>query len=352
MAAMAMQQGLSDPRLQAPDPAKQFPAVNAGFIGGFGHITAPPRPSNDFGPEPPLEMRPTPLRIGSGALAFLAAESGNMAVVGDEGKGKGNVRGGKGKGKGDGKGGKGFGKGDPERIGMPERSPGIAYLEEQVRRSGYSPPQLDWCNSWHPGEARGQNGPGEGTTWQTREEEERMWNSGWMGINATPGGIDYFPTMPPTLAKGKNFLDQEYYIPWVPPDPMSRYPEAMEPNLQWVSRKEVPYEPEPRIVDTGSEPFTRTRRLLKKITWYVPDGVDVGPPRLPVKVFGTPPPDSLPQPKREHTKVEGAVDLTGLEKLPEYQEMVSAERRYLLDNYAHQAKRDRETASNCARNFT
>lgn len=345
-----MQAGLNDPRLQPADPAKQFPAVNAGYIGGYGQIAPPPRPSADFGPEPPIEMRPIPLRIGAGALASLNAESERTSMIG---KGPGEAEAGKGGGKGKGKeGGKGGEKGDPARLGMPAQSPGIRYLEEQVRRSGYSPAQLDWCNEWHRGEARGQNGPGDGTTWQTREEEERMWNSGWMGINATPGGIDYFPTMPPPLAKGENCIGQEYYIPWVPPDPMSRYPEAMKPDLQWISRKEVPYEPEPVIVDTGSEPFTKTRRILKKITWYIPDGVDVGPPRLPVKVFGTPPPDAHPQKKQDFTVAEGAVDLTGLQNLQEYKDAVAGERRYLLDEYNKQAKVDRERASSCARNFT
>lgn len=256
-----------------------------------------------------------------------------------------------------------FPPGSPAGIGLgagaSERTvaPGLKYLADQVRtyegmQEGFRPEQLGWVQQWCKGELFAHRSAPDGVRWQSREEEDRYWNSGWMKVVAMPDGYHWLPCEPPNVAKGMSLSGDPYYIPWVLPDPMEAYPDAQEPGLQWYPRKEMPYDPQPVIVGQGEEDFYPTKRILKKITWYVPDGVEVGLPRLPVKVFGIPPPDVMPKPKREYSDTGGAVDLVGLREDPRFHQHIENERREILKEYKHQAKHTQDRGVECANALT
>lgn len=247
-------------------------------------------------------------------------------------------------------GGVGLGSG-PRPQQLP---PGLQYLAEQVKAyedvpGGFKPLDLGWVHEWHKGELFAHRGVPDNIRWQTREEEERHWNSGWLRMVLTPKGYEWLPCEPPGVARGEAISGDPYYIPWVLPDPMQGNTDAQHPGLVWYARQNVPYDPQPRILGRGTEEFTKTRRILKKITWYVPEDVEVGPPRLPVKIFGRPPPDVMPRPRhKEVVDTSDAVDLTGLRESPAYKEHLAYERRALQAEYKRQAQLTKDEGRHCA----
>jgi len=239
--------------------------------------------------------------------------------------------------------------------------PGIAYLQDQVRKyenapGGFSPENLTWINQWYGGELFERRVPPAHMTPPAPEEMEKTWNSGWVQLVARPQGIEWNPSQPPTLAMGTNSQNQNYYIPWVNEDPSSKYPDGMKPSLQWFPQQQMPYEAQPVVVGQGEEQFTETKFLLRKVTWYVPDGVELGLPRLPVKVFGIPPKDDpgveKPKPHYPTVKFDAAVDVGGLEKDPQQIQMreqwLSQERRDMKEEYKRQAKLTEDRGRGCA----
>merc|ERR1719456_370066 len=149
------------------------------------------------------------------------------------------------------------------------------------------------------------------------------------------------------------------WIPWLPADPQLCHGEnAGEVKYMWYPPKELPF-PDPnneRVLNKGTDDFVKTTRVLKKITWYVPDGVEFkgGLPRVPVKIYGEVPPKQPPPPKPKleavadpadehlvgvdghdgHIAVQaGAVDLRGVRDTDHAKQLVRTERKALLQRY-------------------
>lgn len=246
-------------------------------------------------------------------------------------------------------------------IPKPPRPAGDQFLYEQFQKyeneeaykqgiGPWKPGELAWMGEWYQAGQFAHRAAPDGIRWQSREEEDRVWNSAWMSVKADPTGYAWTPCAPPNVAKGETLHGQPYYIPWVLPDPGQNYPEAQTPGLQWYPRKEIPYDPQPKVIGQGREEFTKTKRILKKITWYVPEGQEVGLPRLPVKVFGVPPPDAMPKPKYSgmRDQEEVAMDIEGMMKHPEYLEHIRNERMAMHAEYKQVHHENKLHGSNCA----
>lgn len=200
--------------------------------------------------------------------------------------------------------------------------------------------------------------------------DSQIENGVWHSIVTTPEGNYMNPSAGPPMAYAV-----DSWIPWLPQDPHISHG-YHDGKFMWYPPKEAPFpDPNPeRVLNKGIDQFVQTRRVLKKITWYVPDGVEFqgGVPRVPVKIYGDipPKPPEATRPKLEHVAdpeedhavhVDGhdghghlpvtaaPVDLKGFRETEEAKDVVKRERAALLQRYQEAAEKNMEVASGCGR---